>query len=83
MDGPDVVTDLEHGISSHGNHSTSVDVSRSKYRRERVELLQRPWLGSLDEFLDPDQKCFAVSEKQQLSFFDIKVIHISKSRNIS
>jgi hypothetical protein len=82
------VSDLERGVSPYENHqhsTISVDVSCSNYRRERVKpkLLQRPWLGNLDEFLDPDQKCFAVPEKHRLSFFDIKVIHISTSGNIS
>lgn len=79
-------TDIELGLSPHGSYSTTiVDISGSMYRRERVEpeLLQRPWLESLDRFLDPDQKCFAISETRRQEFFDIKVIHISTSGIIS
>jgi len=93
MGGPDVainVDELERGEFPKENHNqhqhtTPGYVPRSEYRDQRItpELLQRPWLDILDEFLEPNKECFAVRKNRRMLFFDVKVIHILTSGEVT
>lgn len=80
--------DLEQGPAQSGNYNQGQhemwNVPRSEYYERFVkENLQcRPWLESLDQFMNPSALGFAVNPKRRMLHFDIKVIHISKSGSI-
>lgn len=47
-----------------------------------LKLKHRPWLDSLNEFLDPSEKSFAVPLDYRLMAFDVEVMHISESGEV-
>jgi hypothetical protein len=91
MGGLEIVTsanDLEQGPPQSGNHNQRQyekgNIPRSEYHERFIEdnLQHRPWLDILRQFMDPNAEGFAVNLERRMLYFDIKVIHISKSGNI-
>lgn len=81
------VKDLEKGPLQHEKRSQQQHVTRkicpSNYHDKVIKpkLCHRPWLESLDQFMDPDAEGFALdlANNDRMEHFDIKVIHIPKS----
>ena len=77
--------DLEKGQPLREKQDQQQDgvqnVPPSTYLDRVVEpkLLHRPWLESLYQFMDSSAKGFAISIAKRMKYFDIKVIHFSKS----
>jgi hypothetical protein len=82
------VQDVERGSLQSGNHNQSQSEMRkflpSEYhdRFVRNNLLHRPWLDILDQFMDPNSNEYAVNLERRMLDFDITVIHISKSGDV-
>jgi len=79
-------SDVEKGPSPSGNHAGhEYEVQRSEYLDKVVEpkLQHRPWLESLQRFMDPTAKGFAVDQRHRMTHFDIKVIQIPMSGDLS
>jgi hypothetical protein len=90
MGGPGVaisIDEVERGLPLSENHDQYAmpDVPQSEYHDKYVtpKLEHRPWLDILNEFLDPNEKSFAVWLDHRLSFFDVEVIHISASGKVN
>jgi hypothetical protein len=87
MGGPEVEIsiDEERGLPLSENHDQHAmpDVPLSKYHDKlKSKLDHRPWLEILDEFLDPNNKNFAVPPDHRLSSFNVQVINISASGEV-
>ena len=80
-----IQSNLERGVRPEEEQQ---DVARkippSPYHEKMIkpQLQHSPWLESLAHFMDPDAKDFAMDRvnNHRMNLFDIKVIHISKSR---
>jgi len=79
------VGELERGLSTTDTHAEyqepTIAVPPSDYIDQYVgpKLKHQPWLDSLNEFLDPNEKSFAVPLHHRMSAFDVDLIHISES----
>jgi len=89
MSGPETVIgtdDLEKGQppqQMHGQREDeSLNIPQSTYHDViKLKLQERPWLESLNEFMDPKAKGFAMNLVKRMKHFDIKVINVLKSGN--
>lgn len=81
------LNELERGLPTtekDGEYKTTITVPPSEYHNQYVtpKLKHKPWLGILNEFLDPEEKSFSVPLHHRMSAFNIDVIHISKSGEV-
>jgi hypothetical protein len=75
-------SDVEQGSPlsrSHGQREYEVRSSEFYNRVVKPRLQHRPWLEIVQKFMDPTAKGFAVDLDRRMTYFDIKVIHISTS----
>ena len=84
MGGPELVSstnDLEKGHEKHDQQDETWIMPPSTYydRVVQLNLHHRPWLESLQTFMDPCAKGFAVNLASRMKHFDIKVVHFPKS----
>jgi hypothetical protein len=91
MVAPEIVTstnDLEQGPLQRGNyygHEYEMQkVPPSAYYDRVVEpkFKLRPWLENLHQFMDPTSQGFEIDLGHRMTYFDIKVIHISMSGEV-
>jgi hypothetical protein len=81
-----VPNDIEKGPPQHVKHNEHQDKTRSVFPNiyhdtvVKPKLMHRPWLESLDQFMDPKAKGFGMDlfSNVRMEHFDIKVIHFLK-----
>jgi hypothetical protein len=88
MAGPNVtitLDKLEQALPPDENVAQYQHNVQGPYYNQKVapKLERRPWLDVLHNFLDPNEKHFAVATNRRLSTFDVQVIHISASGEVN
>jgi hypothetical protein len=93
MGGPEVTSAIEDPeigfpldeLNHYQRQHATPEITPSEYRDHKVrpKLTHRPWLNILDEFLDPTVDNFGIAQKHRLSHFDVVVIYISISGEVS
>ncbi|PMD20701.1 hypothetical protein NA56DRAFT_749646 [Hyaloscypha hepaticicola] len=82
----DIPNDLEKGPLRLDKHNQQQSKPRivctSNYHKKRIKpnLRRWPWLESLDQFMDPNAKGFAIDlvNNSRMEHFDVDVIHFSE-----
>jgi hypothetical protein len=80
------IEDPERGLSQseiYKKHNDGPPPREYRDQKVKPKLKHRPWLKILDEFLDPTEECFKNSQERRLLHFDVQVIHISVSGEVS
>lgn len=84
-----LTTDLEKGPYPQRKQDHDQGLKKSLHIKEgtyysgvQLKLLERPWLESLQQFMDYKAEGFAMDLVKRMEHFDIKVIHVAKSGKI-